>query len=598
VRFTNPLNFFKPKNLSAEDVDKQLVLGLLKKRWPNLKQFKYFPKFLSRQEKIILASAALVFLATFGWLGFNLYERHLKISPDFGGEYIEGMVGAPQYINPIYASLNSVDASLSRLVYASLFRRAADGRLVNDLVAEEEISADGKTYTFELTNKAHFATGDSVTVDDVVFTFNTIKEAQYRSPLRVNFQGVNIEKVDDNKLRFVLDEPYAPFKELLTFGILPQSLWQDISPAGMPLAELNLKPIGSGPYQFGSLIKDKNGNIKSYTLIVNPKYHLNEPYLEKITVRFYVTEEEAIEALNNGKVDGLSYLPWNLQSNIAAANSLNLHPLALPQYTAAFFNLNLPDDRLSKVKFRQALSLATDKSLLNKEIFNDQATLLTGPILPNNPAYIANEKNQAYNPDEAKKILNELGWLPGAADAEGKIWLTKNNTVLSLTISTPNVAELVAAGQNLQNQWEKIGLKTNLEILDSTELAGVIQARSFSILLNNVAVGLDADPFPLWHSSQATGEGYNLSGYKNSQADKLLGQARTESDSNKRYALYGEFQKLIADDYPAIFLFSQPYVYPQNKSLKGFGAKIVASPEDRFWDVLNWHVKEDRKLNF
>lgn len=575
----------------ANDIDKQIVWSLFKKRWPGLKQLKYLQKFLNQKERLLLSGAVILLVISLVVLGSNFYRRHLKTSPSFGGEYTEGLVGSPQYINPLHAPLNTVDASLERLIYSSLLTRDSQGKLTNDLAQNFDASADGKTYTIKITDKARWHNGEKLTADDVVFTFNTIKDPQFKSPLRLGFQGAEIEKVDDYTVRFTLSASYASFKELLTFGIMPQAAWQNISPFGVALAELNLKPVGSGPYKFYSLTKDKSGNIKSYTLINNDDYYRQSPYLEKITFRFFASPEEALGALNDGRLDGLANVAWPDRKTVTVANSFNFYPLIMPEYTAIFFNLSQADDKISKPAFRQALTLATNQEEINKTIFNNEAININSPLFLFDQAKPA---TNTYNPDEARKLLEGLGWTKGA---DGK--LSKGGQPLSLTITTADTPELSAIGEAIQKQWEALGLKITLEKLDKQSLsASVINPRSFSILLYNVGVGADPDFYPLWHSSQAGSAGFNLSGYKNSAVDKLISQARQEMNDDKKQSLYWQIAEAINKDRPAIFLFSQPYLYPQSKKVKGFTAKSVAGPEDRFLDAVNWHLKEKKRLSF
>ena len=593
--------FKKPAthNYQSNDLDKELLKSLSRNRLPGLKQIKYIKKFLSGREKLILAACGLLLIFSLSFLWYRFYSSNLQSVPDYGGEYVEGMVGAPQYINPLHAPINSVDAAISRLVYSSLFTRDQDGNLVNDLAQQTDISADGKTYTIKITDKARWHTDEKLTADDIVFTFNTLKDSQFKSPLRFNFQGVEIEKVDDYTVKFVLEQSYAPFKELLTFGIMPKNLWQDVSPFAFALAELNLKPVGSGPYQFQSLVKDKNGNIKTYTLIANNSYYGGRPHLEKIVCRFFADQTEALGALDNGKLDGLGYITWPEKKGVATANSYYFHELFMPEYSALFFNLSQEDDRLSKLKFRQALALATDREKIKQEVYGSGPLTINGPILPQNSVYTPQAKPADFNPGQALKILEELGWKKGEADSSGKTWLKKGTQTLTLNITTPDTEELNAMAEAIKKQWEALGIKTNVEVIDKKELSSsIIKSRAYSILLYNVAVSHDPDPYPVWHSSQATANGFNLSGYKNAKVDKLLVDARGEMDSLKRQALYQQFESLVTADQPAIWLFSQPYLYPQNKKIKGFDLKAIASPEDRFDGVANWHLKEKKKLKF
>lgn len=569
---------------------------MFKKRWPGFKQLKYLQKFLNQKERLVLFGAGILLLVSLIMLGSNFYQKHLITTPSFGGEYTEGMVGSPQYINPLHAPLNTVDATLARLIYSSLLTRDSQGQLINDLAENLDVSADGKTYTVKITDKAHWHNGEKLTADDVVFTFNTIKDPQYKSPLRISFQGAEIEKVDDYTVRFNLATSYASFKELLTFGIMPQAAWQNISPFGVALAELNLKPIGSGPYKFYSLTKDKSGNIKSYTLINNDDYYRSATYLEKVTCRFFVSPEEALGALNDGRLDGLANVSWLDKKAVTVANSFNFYPLVMPEYTAIFFNLGQADDKISKPKFREALTLATNQEEINKTIFNNEA------ININSPLFLFGQNKSAtnnYNPTEAVKTLESLGWAKGVANEKGEAWLSKANQPLSLTITTADTPELAAIGEAIKKQWEAIGIKVTLEKLDKQSLqASVINPRSFSILLYNVGVGTDPDFYPLWHSTQAGSGGFNLSGYKNANVDKLINQSRQELDNTKKQAEYLQIAQKINQDRPAIFLFSQPYLYLQSKKVKGFSAKSVAGPEDRFLDAINWHLKEKKRLSF
>jgi len=580
----------------SNEIDKKIVWSMFKKRWPGFKQLKYLQKFLNQKERLILSGALLLLLISLITLGSNFYQKHLSTSPSFGGEYTEGLVGSPQYINPLHAPLNTVDASLARLIYSSLLTRDSQGQLANDLAESMEVSADGKTYTIKITNKSHWHNGEPLTADDVVFTFNTIKDPQYKSPLRISFQGVEIEKVDDHAVRFTLANSYTSFKELLTFGIMPQAAWQNISPFGVALAELNLKPIGSGPYKFYSLTKDKDGNIKSYTLINNDDYYRSTPFLEKITFRFFINPEEALSALNDGRLDGLANISWLDRKSVTVANSFNFYPLVMPEYTAVFFNLNQSDDKISKPKFREALMLATNQEEINKAVFNNEAININSPLfLFNQTKSVTNN----YNPAEAVKTLEGLGWAKGTTDEAGKIWLVKANQPLTLTITTADTPELMAIGEAIQKQWEAIGIKVTLEKLDKQALlTSVINPRSFSVLLYNVGVGTDPDFYPLWHSSEISTTGFNLSGYKNTNVDKLINQSRQELDNTKKQAEYQQLSQAINQDRPAIFLFSQPYLYLQSKKIKGFTIKSVAGPEDRFLDATNWHLKEKKRLSF
>ena len=135
-----------------------------------------------------------------------------------------------------------------------------------------------------------------------------------------------------------MTEPYAGFLELLTFGILPQNLWFRVPANSASLAELNLKPIGSGPYKFKSLVKDKIGNIRSYHLVSNDEYYGAKPYVADLIFKFFVNTEEAVAALNENSIDGIGYLPFSFKEEIISQDSLNFYKLKQPQILGLFLN--------------------------------------------------------------------------------------------------------------------------------------------------------------------------------------------------------------------------------------------------------------------
>ncbi|MFA5093601.1 MAG: ABC transporter substrate-binding protein, partial [Candidatus Omnitrophota bacterium] len=205
--------------------DHQLVYSLAQHKVPRLKQLKYLPKVLNTKERRWFLGASLVLLVALVFFLVNFVKNHLELAPANGGEYSEAAVGSPKYINPLYSLNRDTDTDISRLVFSSLFRRDDQGVMQPDLVSEYDISADGKTYTLKLKDNVKFHNGNKLTVDDVMFTFSAMKDPAYGSPYRQVFAGADITRVDDNTVQFNLAEPYSAFLELLTFGILPQELW-------------------------------------------------------------------------------------------------------------------------------------------------------------------------------------------------------------------------------------------------------------------------------------------------------------------------------------------------------------------------------------
>lgn len=627
------------------ELDKKVVYSLSKTKIPTLRQIKYVSKFLTKKEVWLIRFLTIIIIASVAFVGIRFYRGHLQVVPVYGGDYIEALVGAPKHINPLYASINDVDSDIAYLVFSSLFKYDSNGELKKDLVSNYIISDDGKEYVIEIRDDVMWHDGNHLNADDVIFTFKAIKNQAYESPLRSSFVGVTVEKMDDNHLKFILSEKYAPFPNLLTFGIIPQELWSMISVDAASLAELNLKPIGSGPYKFKSLIKDKLGNIKAYNLEANTDYYGDRPYIKNLTFKFFVNFTEAINSLNNNSVDGLSYLPYVNKDDIVARDAMGIYSLRLPQIDSVFFNRDSKNQAVKNLNVRKALAYATPKDAIVNDVLKGDGEKAYGPILNSSFAFSMPEESYEFNFDKAKEILKNESWEEltvtpeeievleekrdsfvsedtNASSSEeddsekkkdltdiekGRLalgagtWLIKKDgdseTYLSFNLTTINDDRNIRVVEKLKEAWESIGVKVNLIFVPINEIQSeVIEPRNFDALFYSQFVGSDPDSYTFWHSTQVGKGGLNLSDYANDKVDETLEAARVSLDQEDRKAKYKEFQDVISKDIPAIFIYSPSYTYVQTKAIKGFEGTAIIKPSGRFSSISSWYIKTGKKL--
>jgi len=607
------------------ELDKKLVFSLSKSRIPSFKQLCYINNYLSPKERWLIRIAVLVLFIGFFTGGYRLYGTHLRVVPINGGQYIEGLIGSPKNINPLYFGINDVDNDIGRLVYSSLFKRDKRGELVKDLVDTYEVSEDNKVYTFTLKPNILWHDQSPLSADDVVFTFNAIKDAQYKSTLRTGFTGVDIERVDDYKFKLVLSDPYAAFLELLTFGIMPAEIWSQIPPDSISLAGLNLKPIGSGPYKFKSFVKDeKTGAIKEYNLAVNEDYYSTLPRVD-MNFRFFPDFESAITALNNNIINGLSYLPRENSADIITPKTYNYHKLYMPQLTLVYLNRK-KNPALGDVSVRQALIYAIDRNGIINEVLDGEAYIVNGPILPNSFAYYDGINKYEHNKEKADQLLNNIDWKlaeitdEALAQAEKDLssgnektkdhaakilavgpgkWRQKDSDFLTIRLSTVERKENQDIIEAIKRYWEEIGIKTELEILPAKRMqAEIIRPRNFEALFYGQVVGADPDPYAFWHSSQTGENGFNVADYTNKEVDQILEDARIISDRGGRQEKYKKFQEIISADAPVIFMYSPVYTYIQDKSINGFDVTHILFPSDRLSNISEWFIKTGKKLTW
>ena len=577
------------------------VLSVRKtKSLPSWKQWKQLPRVLTQSERRTIHGALGLILASALIFGATYIAGHRVDIPAVGGEYTEGLVGEPQFINPLYAIQSDVDQDLASLIYSGLMRWDAEEGFVPDLAQSLTINEDGTVYTLKIRDTAKFHNGEEVRARDVVFTINAIQNSSYRSPLADQFYQVTVVQEDDKTVSFVLEKAHAPFVQYLTVGILPAGLWAEILPQNAPLAALNLQPIGSGPYEFAEFAKDKKGSIRSYTLTRNDDYYGDAPYIENLTFKFYPDARTLAEALANKNVEGASIVGFDVREEVATNRNVELLEPLVPRETVLYFNQNLSEP-LKDIVVRQAIQKAIDKASLVTTIYADSAQVIHAPILPDMLGY-DETLIDAYDSTAANTLLTEAGYTP----SEGtEVRLLKSSLqseeepgkTLHFTLTSPDSTDMRLVAEKIQSNLSAIGIELTLNFV-SSDLMGtdVITPRNFELLLAPIMLEADPDPYPFWHSSQAKGSGLNLTGYSNTEVDTLLEDARALTDETARADKYKEFQQLLAKDLPAVYLYQSTYGYALPKKVQHPGIERLIIPSDRFADVTGWYIKTKKAL--
>ncbi len=559
------------------------------KAWPTRYQWKQFFKILSKNEKYSILGFCLLIIISLSYIFWAWYLNNTLIGPANGGTYTEVAVGAPRYLNPVLSSTNDVDRDLVAIIYSGLLKYDQNGQLVPDLAEAYSINSDKKTYEMRLRQNIKWHDGETLIVDDVIFTIQTIQNPEYRSPLRASLPGVEAEKIDDYTLRLKLKNIYSPFLGNLTFGILPKHIWENVPAVSFSITENNLNPIGSGPYEFKKMQKDSSGSVKSIELSAFADYYFNKPYLDSIIFEFFKDEDSAIATLNNNEAQGISYASTNKIAKLKTA--LNLNKVVLPRYFAVFFNQS-ENRALTDKNVRQALLLATDKQeIVNKIIFGQAIDL---PLLGISQKETTEKSTNNFNPDQAKALLDSSGWLIDASTTLRQKKIDNQNTTLEVSLLTVNWPELTDVANLLKTDWENIGVKVNLEIKSVAEIQERIKARQYQALLFGQLLSASPDPFAFWHSSQKNDPGLNLSLYENKDADRLMEEIRQEFNEDAKKQKYIQLQNMITQYLPAIFLYSPVYIFPTSKDINGIEIENIHLPSERFSQINNWYIKTKR----
>lgn len=531
----------------------------------------------------------VIFAGLFSWL-VMLFLSFTKPVPAEGGVYTEGIVGEPMHINPILAQATDVDADMVQLVYSSLFSYDDAGRLRPSLAEGYELQEDGKKYVVKLRSGVKWHDGQDLTADDVLFTFRTIQDASYRSPLRANWQGVDVSKDDDQTVVFSLKKAYFDFLENLTVGIVPKHIWDGIPPEKFSLADVNLNPIGSGPFRVEGFKKDSNGTILSYELRAFPQYFEGAPFLQKVVLYFYGSEEDMLSAYRRREILAASNVtPGSFPEDLKNQKDTVIHDVSQPRVFAVFLN-EKKNAALAEEPVRRALALATDRERLVREVLDGHGDPAYSLFSPNTSAYSSAGEASVFNPDEAVKILEDAGWMLGDDGVR-----EKGGVRLEFDIATPNWDELVKTAHMVENGWNEIGAHVTVSVLENvSDAQRTIRSREYAALVYGLAMTFEPDPYSFWHSSQTGELEHNFSLFSDKRADELLSNSREELGADARAGMYREFQEILATRMPAVFLYSPRYVYVQRRSVQGFSAQAINTPASRFQDIARWYMSTKR----
>ncbi|MBD3208464.1 MAG: hypothetical protein GF370_03350, partial [Candidatus Nealsonbacteria bacterium] len=384
-------------------------------KWPSKKQWGQFLRVLSKKEKVLFFTFLFLFLGSSFVLARELYLNNTEVVPAQGGTHIEGVVGSPRFINPLYAPSSDVDRDLAELIFSGLLKYDSEGRIQPDLAEKYEILEDGKVYEFHLKDNLRWHDSQPLTADDVIFTVNSIQNADVKSPLRPQWLGVEVERVSDSVVRFRLQDKSAVFLENCTLKILPQHIWGNISIKNFSLSPRNLKdPVGSGPFKLESLSQNEKGEIVSIELTRNPLYFDRPPYLSQITFRFFETEKQLLTAYSQGQIKGFSLSSFNSSPDCLSSSNLEdrckLYSFTIPRYFGIFFNTE-ESDLLEQEEVRTALNYGTDKKEILNALFSGQGQIVNSPILPGIYGFESPTTTYEFDPKKAGEILEEAGFL-------------------------------------------------------------------------------------------------------------------------------------------------------------------------------------------
>ena len=550
-------------------------------------------------DRFLLRSLFFVVIFSGVWLLYTLNATFLHETPIRGGTLHEGIIGTPRFINPTLA-ITRADQDVTALIYSGLMKINENGELVPDAAESVTVSDDGLTYNVILRKDIRFHDGTPLTAHDVAFTIGLIQNPDLKSPHKGNWNDVSIEEVGDYELNIVLTQPYTPFKENFTIGILPAHLWSQIPIEQLPFSYLNTEPVGSGPFALKDPLRDKNGLIQVYELAAN-KETTDPPQFDTFMLHFYSGEDNLLKDLNAGTLDASAYVSNENIAALTESGNFKLITEPLPRVFAIFFNQNkVPALRDAAV--REALTVALDRNEIIQTAVKGNGVPIYTPLPTGGDTLQSeegsNESTSVSRVERAQKILSDAGWIKNNLGLLEK-QIDGTATTLSLTVRTSNVPLFNTISQLVADEWKAIGVEVSTEQFEQTGLVQtVIRPRDFEVLLFGLDMSRAADLYPFWHSSQKDDPGLNIAQYTNLSVDTLLEEARSQEDPNARKETLSKAGDIIKNERPAIFLFEPMMTYVVKNDVVMSATHGISKPSDRFSTITTWYTDSDTLWNF
>jgi len=543
-------------------------------------------------DRMVLRLAFFAVIGTGIWLIFAINQNYSELTAIRGGTITEGIVGTPRFVNPALA-ITRADQDVTMLVYSGLMKMGPEGTLMNDVAESITVSDDGLTYNIILREDVTFHDGTPLTAKDFVYTIQLIQNPDLKSPLRGNWTDVTLEEIGDYELNVILPEPYAPFMENFTLGIMPSHAWSSLPIEQLPFSQLNTEPIGSGPFAVTSAPRNTPGLVKNYTLTAYRK-NSDNPKIDTIKLNFYQNESDLLAAIKDKLIDATSYVSAENVSTINIGN-FQLIEEPLPRTFGIFFNQN-HSTALRDEAVREALTVVLKRDALIAKSLSGHGIPIYGPIAFDQAEL---ESRSEVNDDVATNtpqeraigILKKAGWLKNNLGLWEKT-IGGSPVTLSFTLRTSNSPLFVSLMDSIVEQWEEIGVEVVTEQFEQTGLVqSVIRPRDFQALLFGLDMSRTYDLYPFWHSSQQDDPGLNIAEYANVNVDALLEKARTEQSTEKRNEILAEASEVIIKEYPAVFLFQPSFTYLVNKKVTMVPMNNIGRPSDRFSNISEWHTE-------
>jgi len=472
-----------------------------------------------------------------------------------------------------------------RHLYDPIYDYDERGDMIPVLATElPQVSDDHLRITVKLRTDIHWQDGQPITARDVKFTLDKIQDPSVPA---INKEAYfdkldHLEVVDDHTLVFVWKEAFAPCLFAITqLWPIPAHVYGQGDFLTHPA---NRMPVGSGPFKL------EEWRSSQYLILARyDGYHGPRAHLDRIIFKVVEDDAVALNMLKAGELDEMraTQPQWEKQMNAPDFQERFVkYDYYFPQYNYIAWNCRAPF--FSDRRVRVAMTMLFDRESINTKIYSGYARLVSGPFYINSWAYDKTIKPHPFDPEGAKRLLDEAGWKDtdgdGVRDREGR----KFEFELKIASGSNTAAQFA---QLLQEECAKAGVRVRIRQLEAATFFDSVDKGDFDAATLGWRLDLDPDVYDTFHSSMTPPNGLNHGFYANAEVDSLLVAGRAEFDSGRRAAIYHRVHRLVHEDQPYTFVNAVPDKRPIARRIHG--VRIGPMGPFDYWPGANyWWIAE------
>ncbi|HEX9984370.1 MAG TPA: ABC transporter substrate-binding protein [Thermoanaerobaculia bacterium] len=474
--------------------------------------------------------------------------------------------------DPVHTSASAL-GFLSKAIHANLIKYGEGAELVPDLAERWEVLEQGLLYRFHLRRGVRFHNGRTLEARDIYESFLRLLLPELKSTgawIMRNVRGARavidgksrqlegITFPDANTVEIRLDEPIAFFLSLLTMhecGIVPIEDARDA-------ASYRTRGIGAGPFRVVEAIEDQRVVLKK-----NPDYYVKGlPYLDELTFRLDLRSfRDVSDAFLRGELDVAHGIPLKVADELRRDPRIAPYMMSTVQLHTTYLGYDSSTAPFNRVEVRQAVNMAIDRERINQDVYAGLNLVATGLLPPGLLGYDADRRGHGYDPERARRLLQEAGYGSGFT-VEYRTWPTDE---FNRSGMVPRLIENLA----------EIGIRVNVTEHDATEARKPLERRGHGQIYcaNWYADMPDPDNFfyILLHSQSTAVRGLY---YESEHLDSRIIEARKSNDVEHRATIYRELDRLVMTEAPLGPLFHERMFVLHKPEVRGVQMSLVPPP--------------------